>query len=45
VQQLIDELADVLHDLPHGLLLDRGQKHIIELELGAKPVIIFQCYA
>lgn len=40
VQKILDRHAKVFSDIPHGVPPDRGMEHVIELEEGAKLVMI-----
>ena len=40
IQEIFDRHAKVFDDIPHGFPANRGIKHVIELEVGAKPVMI-----
>ncbi len=40
IQKILDRHTKVFSDIPHGVPPDRGMEHVIELEEGAKPVMI-----
>ena len=40
VQEILDRHTKVFGEIPHGVPPDRGIEHVIELEEGAKPIMI-----
>lgn len=40
IQRILDSYADIFREIPKGLPPSRGFDHMVELESGAKPIIL-----